>query len=225
LIAKLKRMQFGRSSERFSREIEQLELALDELSTGSQISPGMGTENSPPGSRFGLLRPDEAGLQLLLQPVRIAANIERHRVMQEPIEDRGGDHPVAENIAPGGEALVAGEDHRSALVATADQLEEEIRPQPVDRQVARSRRLMLCSTLVDDWGLNPLDQPARSDLLEILDDRVGTRSTILTSQLTVDQWYGYLNDPTLADAILDRLIHAAHKLVLKGESLRKKDKP
>jgi DNA replication protein DnaC len=79
--------------------------------------------------------------------------------------------------------------------------------------------------LLDDWGLNPLDQPARSDLLEILDDRVGTRSTIVTSQLPVDQWYGYLNDPTLADAILDRLIHAAHKLVLKGESLRKKDKP
>jgi DNA replication protein DnaC len=78
--------------------------------------------------------------------------------------------------------------------------------------------------LLDDWGLNPLDQPARSDLLEILDDRAGTRSTIVTSQLPVDQWYAYLNDPTLADAILDRLIHAAHKLVLKGESLRKKDK-
>ena len=79
--------------------------------------------------------------------------------------------------------------------------------------------------LLDDWGLNPLDQPARSDLLEILDDRVGARSTILTSQLPLDQWYASLNDPTLADAILDRLIHAAHKLVLKGESLRKKDKP
>lgn len=83
---------------------------------------------------------------------------------------------------------------------------------------------MWCSTLIDDWGLNPLDQPAHSDLLEILDDRVGTRSTIVTSQLPVDQWYGYFNAPTLPDAILDRLIHGAHKLVLKGAFLRKKDK-
>lgn len=79
--------------------------------------------------------------------------------------------------------------------------------------------------ILDDWALSPLDQSARTDLLEVIDDRVGARSTLITSQLPVEHWHGYLNDPTLADAILDRLIHQAHKLALKGESLRKKDKP
>ena len=114
----------------------------------------------------------------------------------------------------------------SALYLRTPRLFQELRIARAD--ASYTRRLVHLAKidvlLLDDWGLNPLDQPARSDLLEILDDRVGTRSTIVTSQLPVDQWYGYLNDPTLADAILDRLIHAAHKLVLKGESLRKKDK-
>ncbi len=77
--------------------------------------------------------------------------------------------------------------------------------------------------LLDDWGVNPLTQPERSDLLEILDDRVATRSTIITSQLPVEHWHEYLADPTLADAILDRIVHQSHKLKLKGESLRKKE--
>jgi DNA replication protein DnaC len=81
--------------------------------------------------------------------------------------------------------------------------------------------------ILDDWGLAPLGQTERNDLLEVLDDRVGTRSTVITSQLPVEHWHAYLNDPTLADAILDRVIHAAHKVSLAGESLRKpvKDKP
>lgn len=61
-------------------------------------------------------------------------------------------------------------------------------------------------------------------MLEVLDDRVGTRSTVITSQLPVEHWHAYLNDPTLADAILDRVLHAAHKLPLAGESLRKPEK-
>jgi DNA replication protein DnaC len=77
--------------------------------------------------------------------------------------------------------------------------------------------------LLDDWGVNPLTQPERSDLLEILDDRVATRSTIITSQLPVEHWHEYLADPTLADAILDRIVHQSHKLKLKGDSLRKKE--
>ena len=77
--------------------------------------------------------------------------------------------------------------------------------------------------LLDDWGVNPLTQAERADLLEILDDRVATRSTILTSQLPVEHWHEYLADPTLADAILDRIVHQSHKLKLKGESLRKKE--
>jgi DNA replication protein DnaC len=114
----------------------------------------------------------------------------------------------------------------SAAYLRTPRLFQELRIARGDASYAR-RLLQLAKTdvlILDDWGLNPLDQPARSDLLEILDDRVGTRSTIVTSQLPVEQWYGYLNDPTLADAILDRLIHSAHKLVLKGESLRRKDK-
>lgn len=81
--------------------------------------------------------------------------------------------------------------------------------------------------ILDDWGLAPLDQSGRNDLLEVLDDRIGVRSTVITSQLPVEHWHAYLNDPTLADAILDRVLHSAHKLQLAGESLRKaeKDKP
>ena len=60
----------------------------------------MGIENSPPGSRFGLFGANEAGLQLLFQPIRVAANVERYRVMQQAIQDRGGDHAVAEDVAP-----------------------------------------------------------------------------------------------------------------------------
>ena len=59
----------------------------------------------------------------------------------------------------------------------------------------------------------------------MLDDRVGTRATVITSQLPVEHWHAYLNDPTLADAILDRVLHAAHKLPLSGESMRKSEKP
>ena len=61
-------------------------------------------------------------------------------------------------------------------------------------------------------------------MLEVLDDRVGTRSTVITSQLPPEHWHAYLNDPTLADAILDRILHSAHKLALAGESMRKPEK-
>lgn len=78
--------------------------------------------------------------------------------------------------------------------------------------------------ILDDWGLAPLNQSERNDLLEVIDDRVGSRSTLITSQLPVEHWHAYLNDPTLADAILDRVIHAAHKITLVGESQRKLEK-
>ncbi|MHB0889586.1 IS21-like element helper ATPase IstB [Acidithiobacillus sp.] len=75
--------------------------------------------------------------------------------------------------------------------------------------------------LLDDWGLALLDDDRRRDLLEILDDRYQARSTLITSQLPVAHWHDSLGDPTLADAILDRIVHHAHQLTLKGESLRK----
>jgi len=75
--------------------------------------------------------------------------------------------------------------------------------------------------ILDDWGLTPLSDPQRRDLLELLEDRHGLKSTIVTSQLPVDHWHDYLGDPTLADAILDRLVHNAYKINLKGDSMRK----
>lgn len=79
--------------------------------------------------------------------------------------------------------------------------------------------------VLDDWGLGPLTDEQRRDLLELLDDRHANRSTMVTSQLPVDNWHEALGDPTLADAILDRLIHNAHRINLKGESMRKRLKP
>lgn len=76
--------------------------------------------------------------------------------------------------------------------------------------------------ILDDWGLAPLNDPQRRDLLELLDDRHGHRSTLVTSQLPVDHWHDHIGDPTLADAILDRLIHNAYRITLKGESMRKR---
>jgi hypothetical protein len=72
----------------------------------------------------------------------------------------------------------------------------------------------------DDWGLEPLDAAARHDLLEILEERYGRRSTAITSQLPVDRWHEIIGDPTYADAILDRLVHNAHRIELTGESMR-----
>lgn len=78
--------------------------------------------------------------------------------------------------------------------------------------------------LLDDWGLVAPDIEQRRDLLEILDDRYQKRSTIITSQLPVIHWHEHLNDATLADAILDRLLHNSIRLELKGESMRKNQK-
>jgi DNA replication protein DnaC len=75
--------------------------------------------------------------------------------------------------------------------------------------------------ILDDWGLAPMLPEQRRDLLEIMEDRHGRGSTIVTSQLPVEHWHEIIGDPTIADAILDRLVHNAHRLTLKGESLRK----
>ncbi len=74
---------------------------------------------------------------------------------------------------------------------------------------------------MDDWGLEPLDAAARHDLLEILEERYGRRSTVVTSQLPVERWHEIIGDPTYADAILDRLVHNAHRIELVGESMRR----
>lgn len=76
--------------------------------------------------------------------------------------------------------------------------------------------------IIDDWGLAPLDDEQRRDLLEIVDDRHINRSTLITSQLPVENWHEMIGDGTLADAILDRLVHNAHRVKMKGESMRKR---
>ena len=75
--------------------------------------------------------------------------------------------------------------------------------------------------IIDDWGLEKLNPAQRNDLMEIMDDRHGHTSTVMISQLPTDQWYTGIGDNTPADAILDRLMHNAHRLQLKGESMRK----
>jgi DNA replication protein DnaC len=85
------------------------------------------------------------------------------------------------------------------------------------KTIARTNLLVL-----DDWGLSKFVKEQRYDLLEILEDRNGLHSTLVTSQLPVKHWHEIIADPTLADAILDRLVHNAYKLVLEGDSMRKK---
>jgi DNA replication protein DnaC len=109
-------------------------------------------------------------------------------------------------------------------------LAHHLRPAPIWNQqcalphtaVADLRNLGRADLLIlDDWGLEPLDAAARHDLLEILEERYGRRSTMITSQLPVDRWHEIIGDPTYADAILDRLVHNAHRIELAGESMRR----
>ena len=79
--------------------------------------------------------------------------------------------------------------------------------------------------ILDDWGPEKLDDDQRRDLLEIVEDRYERRSTIVTSQIPVERWYEIIGNPTIADAILDRLVHNAYRIELSGESLRKQRSP
>ena len=75
--------------------------------------------------------------------------------------------------------------------------------------------------ILDDWGIQPLTRPQRNDLMEVIEDRHDRRSTLIASQLPIEHWHEYIGEATLADAILDRLLHGAHRLTLTGESMRK----
>lgn len=101
-------------------------------------------------------------------------------------------------------------------------IEELARYAALQRRSALYRSLAKADLIViDDFGIAPLADETVRDLLEILDDRYDRRSTLITSQLPLDQWHAYLGDRTVADAILDRLVHNSYRLVLKGESMRK----
>ena len=75
--------------------------------------------------------------------------------------------------------------------------------------------------ILDDWGLEPLGPEQRRDMLEIVEDRYGRGAALITSQVPVDRWHDLIGEPPLADAILDRIVHNAHRLQLSGDSLRK----
>ena len=88
------------------------------------------------------------------------------------------------------------------------------------KELARIERQHLL--LIDDFGITPLDAQSRAALMEIMEDRHGKSSTIFTSQLPVSKWHEVIGEETIADAILDRLIHDSHRIEMKGESMRKK---
>lgn len=110
-----------------------------------------------------------------------------------------------------------------AVYRRASRLFDELRIARADgtypRVLARFARVDVL--LIDDFAISPVSDEERRHLLELLEDRYNTRSTIVTSQLAPGDWHDYLADPTLADAICDRIVHHAHRLVLKGPSRRK----
>jgi DNA replication protein DnaC len=112
--------------------------------------------------------------------------------------------------------------HR-ALYRRASRLVDELTLARADGTYVRLlARLARADVLViDDWGHTPLKDQDRRDLVEVLDDRYGLRSTVMTSQLPVAKWHDHIGDPTSADAICDRVLHNAHRIVLKGPSRRK----
>jgi DNA replication protein DnaC len=115
----------------------------------------------------------------------------------------------------------------SVLYTRAARLFDELQVAHGDGSFARrlAQLAKLDLLVIDDFAISPIGAAERNDLLEVLDDRVGTRSTLITSQLPVRAWHTYLDDPTLADAILDRVVHSSHKIELKGRSLRDQTKP
>jgi DNA replication protein DnaC len=112
-----------------------------------------------------------------------------------------------------------------AIYRRTSRLFDELRLAHADgtypRLLARLARVDVL--VIDDWGLSPLKDGERRDLLEIMEDRYGLKSTIWTSQLPVEAWHDHIGDPTVADAICDRVVHNAHRIVLKGPSRRKNE--
>jgi DNA replication protein DnaC len=114
-------------------------------------------------------------------------------------------------------------DQRSVLYQRTNKLFADLTLARGDGRYARLCRALFGVQLLilDDFALEPIDAQARHDLLEIVEERYGRRSTIFTSQIPVEQWHTVIGDPTYADAILDRVVHNAHRLDLTGESMRR----
>ena len=114
-------------------------------------------------------------------------------------------------------------DNRSVLYQRAPKLFGDLALARGDGRHARLLKTLsrVDVLILDDFGLGPLDAPARQDLLEIVEERYGRRSTIITSQPPVEAWHDLIGEPTYADAILDRIVHNAHRIELDGETIRK----
>lgn len=115
----------------------------------------------------------------------------------------------------------------SVLYMRVSRLLEELRIARGDGSIGKLRAQFARTDLLilDDWGMAPLDGMGLHDLLEIVDDRINHGSLIITSQLPVTAWHDYIGEPTIADAILDRILHVAHKIPLTGPTKRRPDKP
>lgn len=111
----------------------------------------------------------------------------------------------------------------TAYFATAAQLFRDLELGRADGSYAKKLRALgqVDVLIVDDWAMAPMAEAERRAFLEICDERYLTRSTLLTSQLPVAKWHAQIGDPTLADSILDRLVHCAHRIELQGDSIRK----
>ncbi len=111
----------------------------------------------------------------------------------------------------------------NALFYRAPRLIEDMEIARLDGSLPKLRlRLMKFKLLIiDDWALSPLSPNSQQDLLEIIEDRTGKGSLIMTSQLPVSKWHDYIGEPTFADAIMDRIVHRAHKIELHGGSMRR----
>jgi DNA replication protein DnaC len=118
-------------------------------------------------------------------------------------------------------------DGYSALYLRASALQRELALARADGSLryflARLSRVDVL--VIDDWAMAPWTEPERREIWEICEDRYQTRSTILTSQLPVSRWHEQIGDPTIADGILDRLVHNAHRIEMRGESMRKRSTP
>lgn len=118
-------------------------------------------------------------------------------------------------------------DGHSALYLRAAALSRELALARADGSLRHflARLARIDVLVIDDWAMAPLQESERREVWEICEDRYQTRSTILTSQLPVSRWHEQIGDPTIADGILDRLVHNAHRIEMRGESMRKKRNP
>jgi DNA replication protein DnaC len=135
----------------------------------------------------------------------------------------GGPTGVGKSFVACALAQKACRDGYSALYARAQSLFRDLAMARADGSLRSllTRLSRIDVLVIDDWAMAPLSEPERRDFWEICEDRYQVRSTILTSQLPVSRWHEQIGDPTLADGILDRLVHNAHRIEMRGDSMRK----